>query len=51
MQRRPTKLGFEVEDLAAVKDHLTACVVREYHEESMGGAMLTSSGMATVTAW
>ena len=33
---RTIELGFEVDDIAAMKTHLSACGVRNYREESMG---------------
>src|SRR5579883_1343325 len=33
---RAIELGFEVEDIAAVRAHLSALAIRDYREESMG---------------
>jgi catechol 2,3-dioxygenase-like lactoylglutathione lyase family enzyme len=33
---RTMELGFEVDDIASMKAHLSACGIRDYREESMG---------------
>jgi catechol 2,3-dioxygenase-like lactoylglutathione lyase family enzyme len=33
---RTMELGFEVDDIAAMKAHLSSCGIPDFHEESMG---------------
>jgi hypothetical protein len=33
---RTMELGFEVDDIAAMKAHLSSCGIADYREESMG---------------